>query len=129
MENPDDLEKIETQLDDALACLKAAKSLEAEAEHEVEEALHELHDLEKLKPHEILLKIATPKGLFVGIFRDSTTVATVIETVVEKKGLSRKDTFELVHGETVLQPVNRTLENFGLKHKADLELVAQGSGV
>jgi hypothetical protein len=116
-------------LDDALAGLKAAKALEVEGEREVEEALHELHDLENLKPHEILLKIATPKGLFVGIFRDNTTVATVIETVVEKKDLSRKDTFELVHGETVVQPVNRTLESFGLKHKADLELVAQGSGV
>jgi hypothetical protein len=129
MENPDELAKIETQLDDALAGLKAAKALEVEAEHEVEEALHELHDLENLKPHEILLKIATPKGLFVGIFRDNTTVATVIETVVEKKDLSRKDTFELVRGDTVLQPVNRTLESFGLKRKGDLELVAQGSGV
>jgi hypothetical protein len=129
MENLDELAKIETQLDDALAGLKAAKGLEAKAEHEVEEALHELHDLENLKPHEILLKIATPKGLFAGIFHDSTTVATVIETVVDKKDLSRKDTFELVHGETVLQPVNRTLETFGLKRKADLELVAQGSGV
>jgi hypothetical protein len=126
MENPGELEKIETQLDDALAGLKAAKVLEADAEHEVEEALHELHEL---KAHEILLKIATPKGLFTGIFHESTTVATVIETVVEEKGLSRKDTFELVHGETVLQPVNRTLESFGLKRKADLELVAQGSGV
>lgn len=129
MENPDDLAKIETQLDDALAGLKAAKALEADAEHEVEEALHELHNLEDLRPHEILLKIATPKGLFVGIFRDRTTVTSVIETVVEKKDLSRKDTFELVRGETVLQPVNRTLESFGLKCKADLELVAQGSGV
>jgi hypothetical protein len=126
MENPGELEKIETQLGDALAGLKAAKALEAEAEHEVKEALHELHEL---KAHEILVEIATPKGLFAGIFRDSTTVATVIETVVERKDLSRKDTFELVHGETVLQPVNRTLESFGLKHKADLELVATGSGV
>lgn len=126
MENPDELEQIETQLDDALAGLKAAKALESEAEHEVEEALHELHDL---KAHEILLKIATPKGLFAGIFHESATVAGVIETVVEKKDLSRKDTFELVHGETVLQPVSRTLESFGLKRKADLELVAQGSGV
>ena len=57
MENPDDLAKIETQLDDALAGLKAAKALEADAEHEVEEALHELRNLENLKPHEILLKI------------------------------------------------------------------------
>lgn len=126
MENPDELEKIETQLDDALADLKAAKALEAEAEHEVDEALHELHDL---KAHEILLKIATPKGLFTGIFREDTAVATVIETVVEKKDLSRKDAFELVHGETVLQPVDHTLESFGLRRKADLELVAQGSGV
>jgi len=126
MENPDKLEQIETQLEDALVGLKAAKAVEAEAEHEVEEALHELHDL---KAHEILLKIATPKGLFAGIFRESATVAAVIETVVEKKDLSRKDTFELVHGETVLQPVSRTLESFGLKRKADLELVAQGSGV
>lgn len=129
MENPNELPKIETQLDVALAGLKAAKVLEAEAEHEVVDALDELHDLENLKSHEILLQIATPKGFFVGIFRDSTMVATVIETVVEKKDLSRKDTFELVRGETVLQPVNRTLESFGLKCKADLELVAQGSGV
>ena len=126
MENPGELEIIETQLDDALTGLKAAKALETEAEHEVEEALHELHEL---KAHEILLKIATPKGLFTGIFRESATVATVIETVVEKEDLDRKDTFELVHGETVLQPVDRTLESFGLKRKADLELVAQGSGV
>jgi len=129
MENPDELAKIETQLDGALAGLKAAKALEVEAEHRVDEALQELHDLENLKHHEILLKIATPKGLFVGIFQDSTTVATVIETVVDKKDLDRKDTFELVHGETVLQPVDRTLESFGLKRNADLELVAQGSGV
>lgn len=128
MTNPDELARIEGQLHDALAGLKAAKTLEAKAEHEVEEALHELHDLEKLKPHEILLEIATPKGLFTGIFRDDTTVATVIETVVEKKDLSRKDTFELIHGEIVLQPVNRTLESFGLKRKADLELVATGTG-
>lgn len=129
MENPDELATVETQLDDALAGLRAARVLEADAEHEVDEALIEVHELEKLKPYEILLKIATPKGLFAGIFHDSTTVATVIETVVDKKDLSRKDTFELVHGETVLQPVDRTLESFGLKRKADLELVATGSGV
>jgi hypothetical protein len=78
---------------------------------------------------EIILDIATPKGPFEGEFRKNTTVARVIEVVIEEKKLDRKDTFELVHGDKVLQPVDRTLESFGLHGKVKLELVATGSGV
>jgi hypothetical protein len=81
------------------------------------------------RPGEVILDIATPKGSFRGEFPDKTTVATVIETVVKDKDLDRKDTFELVHGEKVLQPVERTLGSFGFHGEVDLELVATGSGV
>jgi hypothetical protein len=127
MENIDELKQAEAHLVDAEAELKAAETAERKAEHDVDEALEEIR--EALKPHEILLEIATPKGLFEGIFDEKTKVSTVIEIVVDKKGLDKKDTFELVHGEQVLQPTDRTLQSFGLKHKAKLELVATGSGV
>ena len=78
---------------------------------------------------EVVLNIATPKGLFRGEFPESTTVAKVIEVVVNDKGLDRKDSFELVYRGNVLQPVERTLGSFGLHGKVDLELVATGSGV
>jgi hypothetical protein len=78
---------------------------------------------------EVILDIATPKGSFRGEFPEMTTVATVIEIVVEEKKLDRKDSFELVYGDKVLQPVERTLGSFGLHGKVDLELVATGSGV
>ena len=78
---------------------------------------------------EVILDIATPKGSFRGEFPETTTVATVIDIVVEEKNLDRKDSFELVYGDKVLQPVERTLGSFGLHGKVDLELVATGSGV
>jgi hypothetical protein len=126
MENPQELRGAETHLKEAVTDLKAAEAAERLAEHEVEKALEEIHEV---KADEILLEIATPKGLFRGVFQESTKVSTIIEIVVEKKDLDKKDTFELVHGERVLQPTDRTLESFGLKHKAELELVATGSGV
>jgi hypothetical protein len=79
--------------------------------------------------HEVILDIATPKGPFRGEFSEAMTVASVIEIVVNDKHLDRKDSFELVHGEKVLQPTDRTLGSFGLHGKVDLELVATGSGV
>jgi hypothetical protein len=129
MDQRDELKEAEAHLERAEADLKAAEVLERNAEHEVDEALEEVRELESLKHDEILLKVATPNGLFRGVFRDTATVATVIDVIVDKKKLDRKDTFELLHGETPLQPTNRTLESFGLKRKAELELVATGSGV
>jgi hypothetical protein len=83
-----------------------------------------------LGPGEILTDIATPKGKFEGAFFKTTTIAEVIKLVVEDKKLDKKDTFELVHKETVLQPEDRTLESFGFHHgEVKLELVAKGSGV
>jgi sugar-specific transcriptional regulator TrmB len=127
MENIEELKQAEAHLVQAEAELKAAETEERKAEHNVDEALEEIR--EALKPHEILLEIATPKGLFEGIFDEKTKISQVIEIVVDKKDLDKKDTFELVHGEKVLQPTDRTLESFGIKHKAKLELVATGSGV
>lgn len=120
---------VEPDLQHALRDVRRAEEAEHAAAHQMDEALEELRKAEHLGPHEILLEIATPKGFFIGAFRESATVASVIEVVVDKKGLDKKDTFELVHHEKVLQPTNRTLESFGLKHKAELELVATGSGV
>jgi hypothetical protein len=129
MESSEPLKQAEGHLARAVADLKTAEAAERTAEHEVEEALQEVREAEPLKPHEIFLEVATPKGVFEGIFHDSTKVSAVIEIIVNKKDLNKKDTFELVHGEKVLQPTDHTLESFGLKCKAKLELVATGSGV
>jgi hypothetical protein len=127
MENREELKNAESHLEAAEAELKGAEVVERKAERDVEEALQEVR--EALKPHEVLLEIATPKGLFEGVFAEKTTISQVIEIVVEDKKLDKKDTFELVHNGQVLQPTDRTLESFGFRHKAKLELVATGSGV
>jgi hypothetical protein len=90
---------------------------------------HEHHPEHHEHQHEVVLDIATPKGPFRGVFPKTTTIAEVIDVVVDAKKLDKKDTFELVHGDTVLQPVNRTLGSFGLHGVVKLELVATGSGV
>jgi multidrug resistance efflux pump len=123
---PGELMQAEALLRQAESALHAAQATERVAEHEIDEARREL---EKLERDEILLDIATPRGAFRGVFRDSARVATVIEVVVDKKGLDRKDTYELWHDGTQLQATDRTLESFGLRRKAYLELVATGSGV
>ena len=126
MEKTELLKEAEAHLARAAADLKAAPPDERGAEHEIREALEEVQKAEK---HEIFLEIATPKGLFEGIFHEKTKVSAVIDIVAEKKELDRKDTFELIHRDKVLQPTDHTLESFGLKHKAKVELVATGSGV
>ena len=129
MDANEELKEAEAHLERAEAALRTAEVAERKAEREVDEALYEIRELENLKRDEILLEVATPKGIFRGIFRESAAVAEVIKVIVDKKELDRKDTFELFHGETQLQPTDRTLESFGLKRKAKLELVATGSGV
>ena len=129
MDNAEELREAEAHLERAETDLKVAETAERKAEDEVDEALEEIRELERLKHDEILLDVATPKGIFRGIFRESATVSEVIKVIVDKKDLDRKDTFELFHGETQLQPTDHTLESFGLKRKAKLELVATGSGV
>ncbi len=78
---------------------------------------------------DLILEIATPKGPFKGEFSKTTKVSTVIEVVITEKQLDRKDGYELVYGDQVLQPVERPLVSFGLPHIAKLTLVAQGTGV
>jgi hypothetical protein len=129
MENTRELRPAETDIQHAQRDIRLAEAAEHAAAHQMDDALGELREAEHLNPDEILLEIATPKGIFIGVFNEKATIASVIEVVVDKKGLDKKDTFELVHDEKVLQPTDRTLESFGLKHKAQLELVATGSGV
>lgn len=78
---------------------------------------------------EVTLNVGTPKGLFTGIFAVTTKIADVIRAAVEAKELENGDELELVHGEDVLQPVERTLVSFGLSGTVKLELVATGTGV
>lgn len=123
---PGALELAEAHLRHAESDLVSARQVEQAAEAEIDEVRKEL---ERLKHDEIFLDIATPKGPFRGVFHESTTVATVIEIVADKKHLDKKDTFELIHDGTKLEPTGRTLESFGLRRHACLELVATGSGV
>lgn len=127
MEDTQSLKQAESHLEQAEAALKVAEAAEAEAKHDLAEAVEEIR--EALKPHEVVLEIATPKGLFEGIFGQETKISQVIEIVVNEKKLDRKDTFELIRNGEVLQPTDRTLASFGIKHKTKLELVATGSGV
>jgi predicted DsbA family dithiol-disulfide isomerase len=129
MENSREFEQTEAHLRRAEVELKVAEAEERAAEHAVEAAVRELREAEEIAHHEVLLEIATPKGLFEGVFRRTTEVSAVIVAVLRAKGLDSKDSFELVHGETVLQPADRTLGSFGLEGKVKLELVATGSGV
>jgi len=82
-----------------------------------------------IKPDEVILNIATPKGTFEAVFLKSTTVKEVIEIVVDEKKLDKKDSFELVHKGVSLLPETRTLASFDLDDFVKLELVATGSGV
>ena len=81
------------------------------------------------KIDEVTLEIATPKGLFKGIFPKTATISEVIEQVVRAKGLNRGDVLELVYKGDVLQPIKNTLTDFGLVGVVQLELVATGTGV
>jgi hypothetical protein len=77
----------------------------------------------------VKLEIATPNGLFVGTFPNTTKVKDVIQAAAEDRDLVAGDSFELVHDGEVLQPAERTLVSFGLTGTVMLELVATGSGV
>jgi hypothetical protein len=78
---------------------------------------------------DVTLEIATPKGLFTGVFPKTTKIKDVIQAVVAALGLDGGDALELVHNGAVLQPVERPLVSFGLSGTVKLDLVATGSGV
>ena len=78
---------------------------------------------------EVTLEIATPKGLFKGIFPKTATISEVIERVVSDQGLNRGDLFELVYKGKSLQPIKNTLADFELAGVVQLDLAATGKGV
>ncbi len=77
----------------------------------------------------IQLEVATPNGVFRGSFAKTTKVEDVIAAIVADRELDAGDAFDLFHGETQLQPVQRPLVSFGLEGLVRLTLVATGSGV
>ena len=85
--------------------------------------------MNKFDVDEVTLEIATPKGLFKGIFPKTATISEVIEQVVSDQGLNRGDLLELVYKGEVLQPTKNTLTDFGLAGVVQLDLVATGEGV
>lgn len=66
MEHGDELQQAEAHLKHAEADLEGAQTLEHAAEHEVEEALHEIRDIESDQPdaHHVAVEVATTSGFY-----------------------------------------------------------------
>ena len=79
--------------------------------------------------NDISLKVATPAGVFMGIFEKTTKIIEVIKKIIKKQGLEEGDDFDLFYQGKALQPEERPLVSFHLPDEVCLELVATGSGV
>ena len=66
MEHGDELKQAEAHLTQAEADLGGARTLEHAAEHEVDEALHEIRDIENNRPdaHHVAVEVATTSGFY-----------------------------------------------------------------
>lgn len=82
-----------------------------------------------MKDHNLKLEIATPSGVFSGIFEKTAKIVDVIKNIIKEQGLAAGDSFELFYQGNALKPETRPLVSFGLEDCASLELVATGSGV
>lgn len=82
-----------------------------------------------IEMEEVILEIATPKGIFSATFEKIAKIADVIAAAVAELGLDGGDQLELVYNGEVLSPHERPLVSFGLAGFVQLELVATGSGV
>ena len=78
---------------------------------------------------EVILEVATPKGMFKGVFPKTATISEVINEVADTLKLDKSDSLELVYKGETLKPVKNRLVDFGLSGTVQLELVATGSGV
>ncbi|MDX2240044.1 MAG: hypothetical protein NW224_05105 [Leptolyngbyaceae cyanobacterium bins.302] len=78
---------------------------------------------------QVVLEVATPRGVFKGTFAKTEKVKDVITAAIKQQGLASGDSFDLVYKGEVLQPEERPLVSFGLSGTVKLELVATGSGV
>ena len=78
---------------------------------------------------DITLNVATPNGLFTGIFQKTAKIIEVIRAIITDKNLNAGDDFDLVHNGATLKPEERPLVSFGLQGVVMLDLVAVGSGV
>jgi hypothetical protein len=65
VEHGDELKQAEAHLTQAEADLGGARTLEHAAEHEVDEALHEIRDIENNRPdaHHVAVEVATDLGV------------------------------------------------------------------
>ena len=76
----------------------------------------------------ITLKVATPAGVYEGVFDTTTKVNEAIAQIVKGKKLSEGDVFELAYGGEVL-PGDSPLGSFGFEDGSVLDLIATGSAV
>lgn len=75
----------------------------------------------------VTVEVATPKGMFKGVFPYDATVSDVIKKSVGGSNM-RGDLLELFYKGDALPP-DKTLEELGVKGTVQFELVATGSGV
>ena len=78
--------------------------------------------------HKITLKVATPAGVYEGVFDVALSVGEAIVEIVKAKRLADGDAFELVFEGKVLDP-GLKLSSLGLEDGTILELIASGSAV
>ena len=76
----------------------------------------------------LTLKVATPAGVYEGIFEETAKVDEVIAIIVKAMKLAEGDAFELAFEGTPLAP-DRPIGSFDLSDNAVLDLIASGSAV
>ena len=76
----------------------------------------------------ITLKIATPAGVYEGIFEETAKVSEIIAIIVKEMKLAEGDAFELAFDGKSLAS-DHPIGDFSLKDGAVLDLIASGSAV
>ncbi len=96
MEHGDDLQQAEAHLKQAEVDLKSARTLEHAAEHEVDEALHEIREIESHQPdaHHVAVEVATTSGFYPDGHPERVPIKQPVKEELEKaaKALRLADT-------------------------------------
>ena len=76
----------------------------------------------------IMLKVATPAGVYENTFDVTLKVREVVDIIAKDKGLQEGDTFELAHDGVPLDD-DSPIGSFGFEDGTVLDLIASGSAV
>jgi hypothetical protein len=117
MEQCDDLQLAEAHLKRAGADLEAARTLEHTAQEEVEEALHEIRDIENHHPdaHHVAVEVATTSGFYPDGHPDRVPTKQPVDEELRKaaKALNLTDTTGWV------ATVDKRIINIALSYEAN----------